>query len=123
VQLGRIALGTRDELAVCRPEDVARVARELGISQGEIEAAAIQGPGTAVLLQRMLIALGVDPAAPALQDPTVIGELRRLCASCGQKSRCERDLADGTAPENFHTYCPNSMALDSIYVETVFQRT
>jgi hypothetical protein len=82
----------------------------------------MRGPGTPVLLQKMLAAVGAAPDASMLKDPAILAELERLCASCGEKARCERELADGTVAENFHAYCPNAVALDSIYIETVFRR-
>ena len=122
VQLCRAALEARDELAVCTPEEIARIARKIGVRPDEFEAAIAQEPGTDLLLEKMLTALGIDPKAPALQDPAVIGELRRLCARCCHKARCERDLAAGTAIENFSAYCPNAEMLDAIRVESASRR-
>jgi hypothetical protein len=118
----RIALGARDELSVASPEEVVRIARELGVHPPELAQAASGWPEAAALLRRMLIALGIDPDAPALKDHAIVGELQRLCASCEHKGECANDLAKGTAPENFYAYCPNAKALDSIYVETTFNR-
>ena len=122
VRLCRIALGARDELAVASPEEVARIARELGVRPPELAQAVAQWPSNADLLRRMMIALGIDPDAPALKDHAVVSELQRLCASCCQKAECTRDLAAGTAAETFYAYCPNAKTLDSIYVETTFKR-
>jgi len=113
MQLCQIALGTRDELAVCPPEEAARIARRFGVRLDELE----EGPGRALLLQKMLVALGIDPNTPALHDPAVMGELRRFCASCRHKTECEHDLAAGTAAKNFSRYCPNAELLDAICVE------
>jgi hypothetical protein len=52
----------------------------------------------------------------------VLEELRRMCATCEHKPECARDLAAGTAATNFYAYCPNALALDSIYVEMTFNR-
>src|ERR1700686_2870693 len=78
VKLYRIASGARNELAACPPEEVARIARDLGISRGELELVATKGPGSADLLQKMLLALGVDPRAPALHEAGVMRDLQRV---------------------------------------------
>jgi uncharacterized protein (DUF2336 family) len=122
VRLCRIALGARDELAVASPEEVARIAGELGVRLPDLAQAAAGWPADAELLRKMMIALGLDPDAPALKDHAVISELQRLCAACGHKDECARDLAAGAAPETFYAYCPNAKTLDSIYVETTFNR-
>jgi hypothetical protein len=70
----------------------------------------------------MLIALGIDPEAPALRAHAALSELQHLCVSCERKSECTRDLAEGTAAENFYGYRTNAEALDSVHVETTFER-
>lgn len=122
VRLCRIALGARDELTVASPEEVVRIAHELGVRPPELAQAASGWPEAAALLRRMLIALGIDPDAPTLKDHAVVSELQRLCASCEHKAECANDLAQGTAAENFYAYCPNARTLNSIYVETTFKR-
>jgi hypothetical protein len=122
VRLCRIALGARDELTVASPEEVARIARELGVRPPELAQAVARWPAGAELLRTMMLALGLDPEAPALKDHAALGELQRLCAGCGHKAECAQDLAAGTALESFYGYCPNARTLDSIYVETTFNR-
>ena len=76
---------------------------------------AAKGPGAADLLEKMLIALGVDPRSLAIGSsgsacgPTVVHRL------CSQKGRCEHALADGTAAERFHEFCPNAFTLDPLF--------
>jgi Family of unknown function (DUF6455) len=115
VKLYRVASGARNELAACPPEEVERIAKDLGISRGEVAA---KGPGSADMLQKMLRALGVDPRTPALQEPGVLSDLQRLCVTCGHKAECADDIAAGTAAQNFHRYCPNAYTLETLFVET-----
>jgi hypothetical protein len=115
-RLWRIALGARNELAVSTPREVARMAAALGVGRRDVDDA------PSPLMRQMLIALGLDPDAPALMDHAAMDELRRLCASCGHKTECADDLAHGSGAENFYAYCPNAQALDSIYVEMTFNR-
>ncbi|HEY2136557.1 MAG TPA: DUF6455 family protein [Xanthobacteraceae bacterium] len=122
VRLYRIALGARNELAACTPEEVSRIAADLGISRRDLELVAAKGPGSADLLQKMLTALGVDPQSPALQEAGVMRDLQRLCVTCGHKTECAEHIADGTAAQNFYGYCPNAYTLDTIFVESVFKK-
>jgi transcriptional regulator with XRE-family HTH domain len=111
----RYAAGLRDELARCGPEEVANTARELGISSGELSRLARKGPHAAVLLQKMLLALGADPKVLAAQDPIVMRDLQRLCIMCDHKKQCRHQLAAGTAAQNYHDFCPNAFTLDALF--------
>jgi hypothetical protein len=110
----RYARGVRSELMNCSAEEVAGIARELKINPTELAALAKKGPGAADLLQRLLIALGVDPNGLAHDDPLVMRDLQRLCITCGYKRQCEFDLASETIADNFHEYCPNAYTLDAL---------
>jgi hypothetical protein len=122
VRLCRVALGARNELAVATPEEVARIAHDLGIRPSDLTTAVSGWPASATLLRRMLVALGIDPESPVVTDHAAIGELQRECAACASKTECARDLDRGTAGDNLYAYCPNAKALDSIYVESTFNR-
>jgi len=54
VRLCRIALEARDELAIASPEEVARVAGELGVRTPEVAEAIADWSHQAALLTRML---------------------------------------------------------------------
>jgi hypothetical protein len=115
VKTYRHAMGVRDELTRCGPEDVARIAHDLGVSPRELADLANKGPHAADLLQKLLVALGVDSKKVALQDPTTMRDLQRLCITCGNKRRCEHELAVGTAAQNYRSYCPNAFTLDALF--------
>jgi hypothetical protein len=108
----RYAAGLRGELARCGPEEVAQTARELGLSSDELCLLASKGPHAADSLQKMLLALGVDPKKLASQEPIVMRDLQRLCITCGEKKRCKHELAAGTAGGNFREFCPNAYTLE-----------
>jgi transcriptional regulator with XRE-family HTH domain len=110
----RYARGIRNEFMNCSAEDVARIARELKINPTELAALAKKGPDAADLLQKLLIALGVDPNGLAHDDPLVMRDLQRLCITCGYKRQCEFDLASGAITETFREYCPNAYTLDAL---------
>jgi len=111
----RYARGIRDELMNCGPDEVANIARGLGVSPSELVNLASKGPEAATSLQKMLLALGVDPKSLASDDPIMMRDLQRLCIACGHKRQCEHDLAAGTAAENYRDYCPNAYTLDDLF--------
>jgi len=120
-RLRRVAFGGRDDLVQSLRAENGRAMHALAAQTAALAQSAPGWPQAAILLRQMLIALGLDPDAPALKDHAAIGELQRSCAACGRKQECARDLLQGTAAENFYAYCPNAKALDSIYVEMTFK--
>lgn len=99
-----------NQLGRCGRDEVKRVATELGVTANELLELARKGPGAADLLQKMLIALDVDPKP----NPRIMGDLVRLCVTCSEKKRCEHELANGTPGVHFREFCPNAFTLDSL---------
>jgi hypothetical protein len=106
--------GAHNELEHCSQEDVMQIAKDLGVSVSDLRGLAAKGPGAAATLQKMLLALSVDPQEVAKADPAVMRDLQRLCVVCGQKRRCQHELARGTAAEHFREFCPNAYTLDAL---------
>jgi len=106
-------------LGQCGADDVKLIAKDLGLSTGELEDIAARGPGAADQLRRMLQALGVDPDVFADRDPATMRDLQRLCAACTHKNRCRHELAHGTAVAHFHEYCPNAYTLGALFEQKV----
>jgi len=50
-----------DEFGQCTQDDVIQIAKDLGLSVGELRNLAVKGPGGADVLQKMLLALSIDP--------------------------------------------------------------
>ena len=113
----RNGVGLHKEFEQCGPDDVKMMANDLGVPLGELREIASQGPGGADLLGKMLVALKVDPNEIAKANPGVMRDLQRLCVNCGDKKRCQHELADGTAAAHFHEYCPNAFTLDALFKE------
>ena len=111
----RAMYSTRDEFAQCTPQEVLRIAADMGVPTGELRALAAKGPGSAQLLEQMLLRLYVDPAQLANSNPAIMRDLQRLCVVCGQKDRCRHELKEGTAAEHFHEFCPNAFTLDALF--------
>lgn len=111
----RATAGFHDELGQCSAEDVRQIAKDLGVSAGELRAISAKGPQAADLLTKMLTALSVDPEALLKTDPATMRDLQRLCVSCGHKGRCRHEIAQGTAAEHFREFCPNAFTLDALF--------
>ena len=121
VRLCRVAFGGRGDLVQSLRHETVRAAHAFAAQSAMLVQSVPGWPQAAILLRRMLIALGIDPDSPALKDHAALGELQRACTACEHKRECAEDLAEGTAAENFYAYCPNAKTLDSIYVETTFK--
>jgi transcriptional regulator with XRE-family HTH domain len=74
----REAYAARSELVNCGADEVARIAHDLGISSNELATLAAKDANSADLLQKMLVALGVDPKNFACDDPAALRDLQRL---------------------------------------------
>ncbi len=118
VQNYRDTIETGRQLGGCGPDEVAAIARDLAVAPRELLTLTRGGLDGARLLQEMLKALGVDPAALAQQDPAVMRDMQRLCIGCGYKRQCEHDLADGKLADNYHDYCPNTYTLEMLFDRT-----
>ena len=99
------------------------MARDLKVHPSELATLTKKGPNAADLLQKLLVALGVDAKGLEHDDPSVMRDLQRLCTTCADKRQCQFDLANGVIAENFRDYCPNSFTLERIAAgETVALR-
>ncbi|UPK30824.1 hypothetical protein [Bradyrhizobium sp. 195] len=47
-------------------------------------------------------------------QPLLLRGMERVCSLCNHKGQCDRDLADGTAAENYHGYCGDASTLESL---------
>ena len=111
----RDATGFNSEFGMCGPDEVMRMAKEIGVTPSQFHELVSKGPGNANLLKTMLVALHVDPKVLADMDPLIMRELRWLCITCSNKKRCEHELAKGTATEHFREFCPNAVSLDELF--------
>jgi len=111
----RQTIGLRNELAQCTAEEVALMARDIGLSADELLSAAAKGPHAGDELPKLLRALGVDPQKIAADNPSTMRDLQRICVHCGHKGECRHDLAAGTAASRYRDYCPNAMSIKELF--------
>ena len=110
----RKAIGFNNEFGMCGPDEVMRMAKDIGVTPSQLQELVRKGPDSANLLKRMLVALHVDPKIIADMDPLVMREMQWLCITCNNKKRCEHELAKGTAAEHFHEFCPNAVSIEEL---------
>jgi Family of unknown function (DUF6455) len=111
----REVLGRTNDLGQCSRDEVMQIAKDLGVSANELRELVAKGPHAADLVQKMLVALNVDPKAIAKSNPLVMRDLQRLCINCTDKKRCADELNKGTATAHFHEFCPNALTLDALF--------
>ncbi len=116
---GRIAERWRDfragldELQNCGTE-VGHIAQDVGLSASDLYTIAAKRPGAADQLKLRLEALDMDRAALLHGDPLAARDLERVCTLCGEKRRCERDLARDPGDPIWQTYCSNAPTLQAL---------
>jgi hypothetical protein len=110
-----------NEMRLMDRADFDRIAGDLRISPGELDALVDQGPHAADELPKLLKALGIDGADLARTEPMVLRDMERVCTLCHHKRQCDRELAAGTSAEHYTGYCPNADTIDSLGVDSLGQ--
>jgi hypothetical protein len=110
--------GIHDDLGQCGPQEFVKIAKELGVPASDLRGLAAQTPEAANALPKMLCALSINPAALTDGQPATMRDLQRTCIFCKQKSRCRRELAEGTAAGRYREFCPNAYTLDALLGQT-----
>jgi hypothetical protein len=100
-------------------EDGARILQELRLTGGDLARLMTSSAEDALLLGRMMDALGIDAEGLARELPQVMRDLERVCASCDSKQQCRHDLDSGEAAANWTGYCPNRATLSALQAVTV----
>jgi len=113
----RDKVGFNNQLEKCGSDEVIRVAKDLGVPLRDLYELARNGSGSTELLQKMLVALHVDPEDFANTDQKIMRDLQRLCFTCSEKKRCKHELAVGKAGERFREFCPNAFTLDALFCQ------
>jgi transcriptional regulator with XRE-family HTH domain len=103
-----------NEIRQMDPANFDQIAQELRVSPADLDALVRQGPHAADELPKMLKSLGIDEAGLARTEPLVLRDMERVCALCGHKRQCDRDLAAGTAAEHYREYCANAPTIEGL---------
>ena len=107
----------RQELSEMRHLDASefnRIASDLRLSPADLDELVRQGPHAADELPKLLKALGISQGDLARVEPMVLHDMERVCALCGHKRECDRDLAEGTSAEHYRQYCLNVPTIEQL---------
>ncbi len=99
------------ELACCAEGDVERIARDIGVSAGELQALTRQGPHAADLLLQRMAALNIDRNKVIQMEPATFQDLQRVCTLCESRRLCAREMARDATDPAWEDYCPNVATL------------
>ena len=110
-QASRAALA---ELMSLDPDEVSRMAGEYGLSADDLGELVGHGTHAADLMERMMRARGLDPAALRRELPAVVADMSVLCSRCSAKGRCEHELDAGTAAAHAEDFCPNAPTMAAL---------
>jgi hypothetical protein len=102
---------TLNEIARLEPQELACIARDLGISPDELRVLAAQDESAADLLLRRMKTVRLDPTQV---DSAVMRDLRRCCSKCKDKVLCVHDLEDRPKEAMWPKYCPNEQTLAAL---------
>jgi hypothetical protein len=118
-QTWRRAIGKRraiNELAACPPNELRRIASDVGLNGNDLRRLCCSHTGPSELLPQRLQLLGIDPEFVRREEPTTFRDLARVCASCTASRRCARDLARGDVQTGLDSYCLNGSTIDALTV-------
>jgi hypothetical protein len=106
----------REVAEVCKlnSAEFQHIAHDLGITSEDLEALVRKGSHAGDKLPKMLDALGINRTALERTQPAVMRELDYACAMCGDKRRCDRELAAGIAAQHYRAFCSNAPMLDAL---------
>ncbi|MCK1738075.1 hypothetical protein IVA79_29805 [Bradyrhizobium sp. 138] len=94
--------------------DFDRIASDLRIAPDDLEELVRHGKHAADELAKMLEQLGINAEGLGRAQPLLLRDLERVCSLCNHKGQCDRELAAGTAAENYHGFCANASTLESL---------
>jgi hypothetical protein len=93
------------------PEEMARMAQDVGVTPADLRSLASHASDAAHLLELRLSALGMSAAQLHRNRPADLRDMERLCTMCESKGRCARDLSADPKDPVWRKYCPNEPAL------------
>jgi len=95
------------------------IARDLGVSVGDLRVLAGKWPGATDLMVRRAAALGLDVSEVGRTQPTVMRDMQRVCSICDSHRVCTHDLDRCPQDPSWRNHCPNADTLDALRQESV----
>jgi uncharacterized protein YjiS (DUF1127 family) len=108
----RNSMQTRNELALLRPDEIAALAEDLGLSTEQFKYIMNRGPHAADELLDVMKTLGIDVERIKSRDRDGFNGMKLICAECRWKSVCRRSLKRGTIARDYGAFCRNADLLE-----------
>ena len=118
----RSARSTVAALERCGPDEVKRIAHDVGLDTHELRALAGKWPDSADQLSHRLRVIGLDGATISAAEPRVMRDLQRTCSMCASKGTCSHDLERDESDPRWLEYCPNVTTLDALVEQSEIDR-
>jgi hypothetical protein len=94
--------------------ELAKIGRELNVPPTDLDTLVHQGPHASDELLHLLTLLGLDKELLPRTQPLALRDMTRVCASCQQKRRCNRDLSTGASAQHYEEYYLNPPAIEEL---------
>ena len=105
------------ELAACPPNELHRIAQDVGLSERDLRSLACSHRGPSELMPKRLQELRLDPAFVKYARTATYRDMERVCGTCKAWRRCARDLAKGDVQAGMRSYCLNAPTIDALTVD------
>jgi hypothetical protein len=105
---------TISEINACGDDEMAHIARDIGLMPSELRTLAGKWPDEADLLSRRIVTVGLQTEQIKATEPQVLRDLQRVCGQCASGRRCKHDLNDDQSDSSWRDYCPNVATLDAL---------
>jgi uncharacterized protein YjiS (DUF1127 family) len=109
------ARASRDnELATMSNMDLRYLAADLGITEADVRDVVPLVTDHSELMDRMMAARGLDPAAVRRSFSAIVRDMEITCARCRDSRLCRRELDSGTAAAYCDDFCANAPAIGEL---------
>lgn len=80
-----------------------------------------RGPPAADEMPELMQALNIDANAVRFDEPALYRDMQVSCSLCPDKKACRKELANGTAAENYTHFCVNEAIMSELRAHPDFQ--
>jgi len=102
----RYPRGGRDELRQCSPEEIMKVAKDLGVPLSDLGGLAAKAPDAANDVSKMLRVLSIDESTLAKGNPATMRDLKQPACSASKKAAAGMSSPVSLPPRIFMSSAP-----------------
>lgn len=112
---------TMREITANGQQDLMAIAKDCGLTADQLVGLVKSGPHGADEMQFLMKALNIDPDTVRCEEPQLYRSMILNCALCPDKSECQHDLSQGSAPQHYVHYCLNEASMNDLRARPEFQ--